>query len=138
MVQITEPKDEWLEFKGKVISVEKEYSEDFDIERYHIQIEPIDKEWKNQHIWIPISRYSTEERIIKGTALAEFIKKLNEMRITGKTANETFKKMIGKEFVFHKKIIGQFKKEIWVPKSLIEYKEKNTKKIKLIRNPLKG
>jgi len=43
IVRIIEPNEEWLEFEGKVIDVEKEWDETFCIDKFHIQIEPKDK-----------------------------------------------------------------------------------------------
>ena len=120
MIDFVEPKNEAYEFIGLVEDVVFEISPEFLTERYHMIIVPVNKNWKNQHNWIPKNKLSTEHKVVEGTALAEYIHQLNSLGIYGETVNENMKNMIGKRFRFIKKRIGKMeqKNSVWFPERL--------------------
>lgn len=118
MVKFIEPKNEAYEFIGLVSEVNFEISPEFNTERYHMIITPVNKNWKNQHNWIPKNKHSTEHEVVNGTALAEFMHQLNSLGIESETVTKTMKNMIGKEFWFVKKRIGKMEQEVWFPERL--------------------
>lgn len=122
MVEFVELKNGAYEFIGIVRDVKLEISPEFKIWRYHMILESVNKNWKNQHNWIPIGKQLTEHKVAKGTALAEFIQQLISLGIEdeSKSTTEIMNSTIGKKFWFTKKRIGKMeqKNSVWFPERL--------------------
>ena len=119
MVEIAEPSRGAYNFNGRVEEVLKEFNNKFLNERFHIIIAPLDKDWKNMHTWIPINKESTEIKVIRGTALGEYIQQLHSIGIYGATISEVMQNMVGKPFLFIKRRVGRMEKEVWFPKEML-------------------
>jgi hypothetical protein len=138
MVEIIELPKSAFEFIGRIVKVEKIESKRYPGSyRYHVEIEPTDKHWKNMHVWIPIPSTSSEKEVPRGTALAEFIKELKRIGIDKRTVRETFATLLNKTFLFKKMRLGRMENEVWVPVSLVKAK-KRKKEIRWIRAPYRS
>lgn len=127
-MKIEETDDGIRNFEGKIIDVTKQGDEESEYgPQWRIMIEPVNKDWKNQRIYLGEPETMTDESVPDSSVMAEYLEKIaglmpgsKRKHMKGVSPSEFLLKLKGKVFQFEDKVPQNGQKERLYPVDFIE------------------